>query len=405
MKRQILFVDDEPLVLRAMERGLRSVRAEWDMRFAESGAQALELMAAQPCDVIVTDMRMPRMNGVALLKEVCRRHPATIRLVLSGHADQEMVAQCVGVAHQYLSKPCDTERLKLAVQNALAVAESSGDLATRSLVGSIDTLPSLPELYLQIIKALERESVSTQDLARIIQRDIAMTAKILKLVNSTYFGLRRAIETPAEAITYLGVETVKALVMVNGIFEQATAFRVPGFTLDDLWTHTLRVASGAFRITQLEHAEHALQEEAFVGGVLHDLGILILANAHPEAYGRVVQAVRGGALLLECERDAFQTSHPEVGAYLLGLWGIPAPIRDIVRHHHQPNGSGAAPSLPLLAVHAADLIAGHGLHPLFTPVLDPIQELGRSLDPARLEAWQSLLDVPDDQAGLWSAGH
>jgi HD-like signal output (HDOD) protein/CheY-like chemotaxis protein len=398
MKRRILFVDDDPLVLQAMERMLRPVRSQWDMRFAGSGAEALELMAAQAFDVIVTDMRMPRMNGATLLKEVLRRHPATIRFVLSGQADQDLVAQCVGVAHQYLSKPCETERLVRSIQSALAVAERAGDPAIRSLVGGIDALPSLPELYFQITRALERESVSTQELARIIQQDIAMTAKILKLVNSTFFGLRRSIETPAEAITYLGVETVKGLVLVNGIFEQATPFQIPGFTLDDLWQHTLRVASGACRIARLETQDRSLQEEAFVGGILHDLGILILANRFRDAYGRIVGAVAGaGAALLDRERAEFQTTHPEVGAYLLGLWGIPAPICAIVRHHHQPDDCGGTPSLPLLAVHAADLLTAQDLHPLFSRPVERTLDLGRSLAPGRLEAWQALLATPESE--------
>ncbi len=138
--RRILFVDDEPLVLQGLQRMLRTMRNEWDMAFAEGGEAGLALLAEAPFDVVVSDMRMPGMNGAQFLREVMRLYPTTVRLVLSGHADKDLVSQCVGVAHQYLNKPCDADTLKSTIQNALFLGNELASNDVKKIIGSIDTL-------------------------------------------------------------------------------------------------------------------------------------------------------------------------------------------------------------------------------------------------------------------------
>ena len=105
-KTRILFVDDEPLVLQGLQRMLRPMRNEWEMAFVESGRRALEEMATLPFQVVVSDMRMPGMNGAQFLSHVQELYPRTVRLILSGHADKDLIMKCVGTAHQFLAKPC-----------------------------------------------------------------------------------------------------------------------------------------------------------------------------------------------------------------------------------------------------------------------------------------------------------
>src|SRR6202012_4878179 len=124
MKKRILFVDDEEFALRGLDRLLRSMREEWEMEFVNSGDKALARMTETPFDVVVSDMRMPGMNGAELLNEVMKRHPKTVRLILSGFADRDLILKCVGSTHQYLAKPCDGHELKMAVMRASALEES-----------------------------------------------------------------------------------------------------------------------------------------------------------------------------------------------------------------------------------------------------------------------------------------
>jgi len=393
MRQRILFVDDEPNVLSGLQRMLRPMREEWDMVFAESGAKALIEMTQGPFDVIISDMRMPGMNGAELLRETMRLYPATVRIVLSGHADRELVNQCVGIAHQYISKPCDPGQLKSLIQNATFLGSKLVDEGVKRIVGSIESLPSAPGLYMALEKALKSEDISMQALGDIIQQDMGMTAKVLKLVNSPFFGLRRTIESVSEALAFLGIDTIKGLVLVNGIFENAQPLALRAFTLNDLWHHSLQVANGAKKLAQLENLSRNLQEEAFVGGVLHDIGVLVLASHFPEQYERVSELVLTEQTGISiAEQWEFGVTHAEIGAYLLGLWGIPATILKIVSLHHRPRKAQDRTFSPLLAVHLADVFSGSGKgHPLLeTSSLDlkMLEEQGFS---PHLERWRSCL--------------
>lgn len=394
-KQQILFVDDEPMVLQGLQRILRPLRGDWDMVFAESGARALELMSTHPFDVIVSDMRMPGMNGAELLNEVMRRHPTTVRMVLSGHADKALVTQCVGVAHQYISKPCDPEQLKAMVRNACSLAGKLVDEEVKRVIGAIDRLPNVPEVYLELKQALDRDESDPKVLGGIIQKDPGMTAKVLKLVNSAFFGLRRTMASPQEAVSYLGIDIMKNLVLGNSIFQQSPPFQTRTFGISDVWHHSMSVAAGAKAIAQVEGLARPLQEEAFVGGILHDVGVLILASNFPDLYNRAVELVRDEHVLLPtAEQELFGVTHAEVGAYLLGLWGLPAGILKIVSLHHRPHAFEGEGICTALAVHAADVICGlKAGTTLFESGRFSLESLERAGLAGHLDAWTSACEA------------
>ena len=391
-KPQVLFVDDEPLVLQGLQRMLRPSTADWDMAFVESGQAALGKLAEHPFDVIVSDMRMPGMNGAELLNEVMKRFPATVRIVLSGHADKDLVTQCIDVAHQYISKPCDPEQLKTMIRNACLLSGHLLDEQVRKVIGAIDRLPVVPEVYLELQEALKDEEANSRLLGSIIQQDIGMTAKVLKLVNSSFFGMRRAICDIQEAVAYLGIDMIRTLVLNNSIFDQSRPFQTRRFNISDLRHHSMTVAAGAKAIAQRENLGRSLTDQAFIGGVLHDVGVLVLASNFPETYDNVVDLVISEkATLCAAELECFGVTHAEVGAYLLGLWGLPGPILDIVSKHHSVTLQDEAQVTPLLAVHAADVLCGiQACHPLFE--IGPLERTameGASLVD-RLEAWEAL---------------
>ncbi|MDP2877138.1 MAG: response regulator [Holophaga sp.] len=394
MKKRILFVDDEPNVLSGLQRMLRSMRDDWEMIFVDSGPKALQEMAQRSFDVVISDMRMPGMNGAELLREAMRLYPATVRIVLSGHAEHDLVNQCVGVAHQYISKPCDPDQLKSMIQNATIISGKLVDEGVKRIVGSIESLPSAPRLYTALEAALKDENSSMQALAEIIQQDIGMTAKILKLVNSSFFGLRRTIENAQEAVNYLGIDTIKGLVLVNGVFENAHPLSFSALTLDDLWAHTLSVANGAKILAKVENLDRHLQEETYIGGVLHDIGVLVLATQFPKQYERVTELVRTEHISIPiAEQWEFGVTHADIGAYLLGLWGIPASILKIVSLHHRPRFTQDKIFSPLLAVHLADVFCGsHSGNTLFeASSLDTTMLEAQGFSP-HLERWRTCID-------------
>jgi HD-like signal output (HDOD) protein len=356
-KKRILFVDDETLVLQGLQRMLRSLRQEWDMEFVESGAKALERMAQIQFDVIVSDMRMPGMNGAELLNEVMKRYPKTARLILSGHADKELILKCVGSTHQFLSKPCDPEALKATVLRASSVEASLQNEALRRLVSQMDRLPSIPSLYTEIVEVLQNPEATVEEVGEIIGRDIGMTAKILKLVNSAFFGLRRQVSSPAEAATYLGLDTIRSLVLSINAFSQFQSLKLEGFSLELLGAHSLETAAAAKVIAREEGAEQKLVDEAFVAGMLHDTGKLVLAANFPEQFNRAVRgAVRQKLELTAAEKQIFGANHAEVGGYLLGLWGLPVPVVEAIGLHHCPGRALQKTFSPLAAVHVANVL-------------------------------------------------
>ena len=357
MKKRILFVDDESLVLEGLQRMLRSMRAEWEMAFVGSGSKALELMAQAPFDVVISDMRMPGMNGAELLAEVLKRFPKTVRLILSGHADRDLVFKCVGSTHQYLSKPCQPEELKAAISRASNLEQSLRDQNLRQLVSRLDRLPSIPALYVQIVEKLQDPEIGLDEIGDIVAKDMAMTAKILKLVNSAFFGLGRQISSPAEAVSYLGVETIKSLVLSIHAFSQFASARLGSFSIDSLWVHSQQTAGLAKEIARMEDADNRLVDDSFVAGLLHDTGKLVLASNFPEPYDQVLQAgMSGTAALLAAEEHQFGANHADVGGYLLGLWGLPVPVVEAIALHHQPARCPPLSFSPLTAVHIANAL-------------------------------------------------
>jgi HD-like signal output (HDOD) protein len=265
--------------------------------------------------------------------------------------------KCVGSTHQYLSKPCQPEELKAAIARAGDLDQSLRDQGLRHLISRMDRLPSMPSLYVEIVDKLQDPEIGVDDIGAIVAKDMAMTAKILKLVNSAFFGLGRQISSPAEAVAYLGMDTIKSLVLSIHAFSQFATVKVGTFSIDVLWVHSQNTAGLAKEIARMEEAEQKLMDEAFVAGLLHDTGKLVLASNFPEQYDQVSQAGPNGTLaLLTAEENTFGANHAEVGGYLLGLWGLPVPVVEAVALHHQPGMCPHQAFSPLTAVHVADAL-------------------------------------------------
>ena len=356
MKKRILFVDDETKVLQGLKRMLRPMRREWDMQFADSGKKALEMMAEEPFNVVVSDMRMPEMDGAQLLTEVMTRYPDCVRIVLSGQAEKEAMMRSIGPSHQYLSKPCDPDVLKDTVSRACALRDvlSSDRL---SFVAKIENLPVLPEIYTDLMKELKSEDPSIRYISRLIEKDMGLTAKILQLVNSAYFGVRRRVTNPAQAVTLLGLENVRSLLLFANVFSQMEMKgNIPGFSMDQAWKHSASVGRAARDILKEDGQGKEAMDDALSAGLLHDCGQLIYAANMAEEYKTAFTLASEENLpLWQAETQVMGASHAEVGAYLLGLWGLPDTIVEALAFHHTPRKSFTTEVNVLTAVHVADV--------------------------------------------------
>jgi len=331
---KILFVDDEPRILSGIERMLFDMTDEWDMSFAESGELALETLEQSPVDVIVSDMRMPLMDGAELLKQVQARYPNTVRIILSGHTEMEAALRAVPVAHQFLSKPCDPDLLKNVIVRACALQSLLSDDSVREVIGTLDKLPSVPRIYSELINTLADAKAAASDVAEIISQDQAISAKILQVVNSAFFGGSGRTNTIEGAVVRLGVGMIKSLILSIEVFQNAQSFNtVPGFSIDEAQNHALVTATLAKKILN----DRSIADDVFMAALLHDIGKLVMLSVLPgqlEAGLKLAESADMPFYL--AEQQLMGLSHAEIGGYLLGVWGLPYAIVEAVANHHNP---------------------------------------------------------------------
>lgn len=396
--KTILFVDDEASLLQGLQRALRSERSRWNMLFAASGREALEMIAKQPIDAVVTDMRMPEMSGADLLERLVETHPEIIRIILSGHSDEELIVRSANTAHQYLSKPCDVDRLKETLNRAFELRGLLGEGPVQSFVTGVKNIPSLPEAYRAIMATLGSPVASLARIGEVIREDPAMSAKILHLVNSAFFGLGRRMSSTKEAASFLGFDTLKALILSVGIFSQFKLEQVldGGFSIDELLEHSLAVANLAQKIAHAEGKDKQFTDDCFLSGVVHDIGILILEENFSADYARVRQLMDERDLpLIEAEMEVFGTTHGAIGAYILGLWRLPPQVVEAVAFHELPGRSDNEEFSPLAALHSAEILIQQSGAPGAISTLRNIEldeaYLRRIGTWERLDAWRELL--------------
>lgn len=358
--RRILFVDDEPRLLEGLRRMFRPQRKHWDMVFANSGEEALAILEAGACDVIVTDMRMPGMDGATLLEKVQERNPGVVRIVLSGHVEMQAALRAAPVAHQFLSKPCDPDKLRETIDRACDYRAKLTDEGIRGVIGAVGKLPSPPATCASLLAALQDPDTVLARIARLIEDDVGISAKVLQLVSSAFFGRRTEVRSIREAVNYLGLETLKHLVLSVEILRTFQPPRLDGFTLTDFQAHS-RLAAG---IAAHLPVPKRVAATAVVAALLHDIGKLVLATRLPREFERTLRAARERAVpLYTVEEELLGIGHAEVGAHLLDLWGLPKDIVEAVLKHHRPVASGPpGDELTILTVtHLSDALA-HGLH-------------------------------------------
>ncbi len=393
MKR-ILFVDDDPNILDGLRRMLRPQRREWEMKFANSGAEALDF--AQECafEAVVTDMRMPGMDGAELLAHFVELHPHTVRFVLSGHSELEGVMRTVPIAHQFLSKPCSAENLRDSVTRALELSALLNDVQTQELIGETDALPSRPETYSAIVSALADPEVEISTVSRIVESDVAMSAKLLQLVNSSFFGLPQNLADVSQAVSFLGLNMIRDLALSIEVFKPpADADAQTTRMLSDLQTRSAWVAA----ISREMFEDKRQASEAFTAGMLHDIGLLVIATHLPERFSEILRAGRERSEPLHLvEQDLYGVTHAEIGAYLLGVWGLPYSIMEVAAYHHRPDVLPQEVVGPLTAVHVADAIVDARLREVEdaptcgTAInLEYLERLGLA---SELERWEAIAD-------------
>lgn len=332
-----LFVDDDPAVLGGLKRMLRGIRGEIASDFVDNGPDALTRMESNGYDVVITDIRMPGMSGIEVLEAVSAEHPDMARIILSGYSDRADTLRATGLAHQYLAKPCDAAGLRSAILRSVRMREELADPELRRLAGGARSLPSVPDLYNKINAELMSDDPSAGRIGQIIAQDPAMSLKILQIVNSSFFGLRREVTDIGQATSLLGLDTISSLVLAAGVFSTGPADPVSASMVSHVYESSLEIASVSKRIAQAAGADRSVVEEAYLAGLIQDIGILALASNWPSRWRQVDRSH-----MELSEQSIFGTTHAAFGAYIASLWGLPDSLVEAIRYHTAVNDAPVA---------------------------------------------------------------
>ncbi len=336
--KNILFIANDKNANENLKKQLHSMRTVWDMSFVESAKDALTLMEGAFYDVVVSEMNMPEMNGIELFDTIIQRNPETVRIMYSENTDSKLMGASVRCTHQLLLKPCSPDTIKYSIERTCKLQDLTNNETLKQIITGIRNLPSLPRLYNLITKEMQAADPSLAKIGALISQDISLSAKILQLVNSAYYSIPQKINDPEQATIYLGSEVVKTVVLSNHVFSSfAEDAEALGVDIAQMWDHSMQVGVIAGVIARAEQAEKDEVEDAMISGVLHDIGKLILLKA-PNKYKEIMRFMDyTGSDFVDAEYAILKTSHAEMGAYLLGLWGIPDGVVEIVAFHHRPS--------------------------------------------------------------------
>jgi putative nucleotidyltransferase with HDIG domain len=359
MNLSIMFVDESPHVLSAMKRIFRKMRHQGSLRFTTSPDEALKQLATEPADVLFTAMSFSGQSGMELLEKVRMQFPQTVRIVLSGSVSSDVVLKAADLAHQYIAKPFEEGDLISAVKRAFFVKQLLDDAPLKMLVSQINGLPTLPAVYVELEAQINAYDVSMARVGQIVAKDPAISAKLLQLANSSFFRRSQRILDPAKAVSLLGVDLVRSIVLTVGVIG-GFSMLVKDFSVENLWQHAMLTAAMAEAIAKAESVDRETVDAAFSAGLLHDIGKLLIVARLPERFHAIVEVMkRDTCSMAAAEKKIIGTTHAAVGAYLLGLWGLPMPIVQAVAFHQSPENNDDGLTA-LIIVHAANAFANAG---------------------------------------------
>lgn len=367
MKESILFVDDEIPILKTFKRTFYSTG--YRIFTAENGEEALGILNKEKVDIIVSDMRMPQMSGHQLLKKVKELYPYTIRIILSGHAEEAETMQAMidGSCKTYLMKPWDSQLLLTTFQRLLYVREKLSEKKLISIVNEMDRLCIMPQVYSKLEELINRDADMSQ-IAAVIEEDPVLSAKILHFVNSVYYGIRTG--SIQQAVAFLGLTTIKNISLAIHLCDL-----VPEGNNLFGKEFLLRHACLTNKIVVQFHKSllgKNIPQTAASAGVLLGVGLMALLNHFPDKYRQISQTLKlnQDLSLHDVEQEVIGTTHHDVGGYLLEWWGLPQPLIECVLFHHDPFNECVTDNKLVAIVHLANYYSLHILDPNNSEKLD-----------------------------------
>jgi HD-like signal output (HDOD) protein len=333
----------------------QALGGDWETISVPCEADALTQLEKRSFDALLVDFNLGSPDASELLNQALEKRPETVRFLLAYEADLALVAAKVMGTPQILPKPVEPLSLKNRIETG--VTDSNSNPSESEPATSPAETANVPAVYLEVLKAFESPEVTVKQVAKIIARDEALTAEVLKLTNSSYLGVPRNLTEPVQAVEALGLETVKVLVMALKFLAEHSRLRTGYLGVDHIWQHSINVAQIARDLVLFETKDRSLAAQALTAGLVHDLGKIVLATNFDDLYGRVHSLARKQPVTLwDVEKEMFGANHGEIGACLVGMWNLPSAIVEATALHHEPPLGEAQQLTVLAAVHIANVL-------------------------------------------------
>lgn len=350
MKKNILFVDDEKQILRAIKRLFLS--ENYNVFLAESGKDALEILKNNHISIMVTDMRMPGMGGYELLQTVKALYPETLRLILSGYADENQIFNAIqnNLAKLYMFKPWDNEKFVDMINQISNFEDLRQNKRILNIIDKIDVLPTLPERYNKFNKLVESDA-SIDKISDFIEEDPSISASVLHIANSAFYASK--VGSIKQAISFLGLANIKNIVLFTNVFNISGNFEI--FKVKELWEH-LAITNKIQHLIYSKLLNKKMPEYFSTAGLLHDIGKILEMQYFNTEYKKIIATAKTNKdkSIVEIENEILNINHCEFGAHLLDWWGVPHPIIEAALYHHDPLNENVLNKELICVVYVAD---------------------------------------------------
>jgi len=353
--KRILFVDDESQILRSITRLF--IDTEYEVITVESGAEALSILENEKVDVIVSDMKMPKMTGYELLNQVKIRFPNIVSIILSGFSDERIVYDALqkNIAKLYILKPWENDVLINTIEKVFEIENAlRNNKNVLKLINEAGELPTIKTSYQKIINVIENDE-EIYKIVEAIEYDNSIVTKLLHIVNSSYYGVKTG--SIKRAVAYLGIDNIKNIVTTSAFIDGLSFNAKDNERLEELWEHAF-ISNRIISIIYNEFLNKKIPETEMNAGLLSNVGIIFMIHSFHEKYMEIFEEIKiQHTSIIELENRAFGANHQEIGGYLLQWWDIPLPIVEVALYHHDPFNKNIINQQIVYASHIAEKYA------------------------------------------------
>jgi HD-like signal output (HDOD) protein len=349
MRKSILFVDDERNILKSLNKAFENT--DYEVIFAEGGEEAIEILGQRPVNLIITDVKMPNMDGFELLQKVKRSYPLVLRVALSGYSDNKRVFDALdnNLVKIYMLKPWNSKDLLATIDRLFHLEETFEDKKLLQLINELSELPTVPSLYSTLVHLVEKDAPIEQ-IANVIEEDQSIASRILKVANSAFYAAKTG--SVHQAIMYIGLTNVKNIILTNAVFSNFMADKAK---MDMVWRHvnvTNKLINEIYKLC----LDKKMPNTFASSGLLHDIGKVVIMHHLGDRYDEITMALEENSeiQLSDEEKRILGVDHQKVGGYLLNWWGIPLPIVEASMYHHDPLDSNIMNTELVGVVHIAN---------------------------------------------------